>query len=295
MPRRLLTVLIERKNRLGRGLEALIPKTIFGNERIILELDVNEIEANPYQPRIEFSESQLFSLSESIKAHGVNQPIIVRRKEDGQYELIAGERRLRASQLAGKKTIPAIIKNFSDKESLQFALIENLEREDLKSIEIAKGYKRLLDEFSLTHQDIAEIFSKSRSTVSNALRLLELPNYIQEALLKGDVSEGQVRPLIPHLSAPFFKILWKTILEKKISARQVETQVRALLKSPKIPPELDRYSKLEQYLSEHLLIKVKIKKSKKGGNLTLFFKSENDYIRLVEKLSAPHVSHETSV
>ena len=287
MPRRLLTVLIERKNRLGRGLEALIPKTIFGNERIILELDVNEIEANPYQPRIEFSESQLFSLSESIKAHGVNQPIIVRRKEDGQYELIAGERRLRASQLAGKKTIPAIIKNFSDKESL--------EREDLKSIEIAKGYKRLLDEFSLTHQDIAEIFSKSRSTVSNALRLLELPNYIQEALLKGDVSEGQVRPLIPHLSAPFFKILWKTILEKKISARQVETQVRALLKSPKIPPELDRYSKLEQYLSEHLLIKVKIKKSKKGGNLTLFFKSENDYIRLVEKLSAPHVSHETSV
>jgi len=287
-------VLIERKNRLGRGLEALIPKTIFGNERIILELDVNQIEANPYQPRIEFSESQLFSLSESIKAHGVNQPIIVRKKEDGQYELIAGERRLRASQLAGKKTIPAIIKNFSDKESLQFALIENLEREDLKSIEIAKGYKRLLDEFSLTHQDIADIFSKSRSTISNALRLLELPDYIQDSLLKGDVSEGQVRPLIPHVSSSFFKTLWKTISEKKISARQVENQVRTLLKNPiAIAPELDRYSKLEKHLSDQLLMKIKIKKSKKGGKITLFFKSENDYIRLVEKLSAPQVSHET--
>ena len=207
--------------RLGKGLEALIPKTYFASGKTISSIPLNEIEVNPFQPREFFKEEALQALADSIKTYGVAQPIIVRRMGN-HYEIIAGERRFRAAKLAGIDSIPAIIRSMTDKESLQLALVENLFREDLNSIEVAKGYQQLQDEFKLTHQELSDIFGKSRSSITNTLRLLGLPVVIQQAIVNGEITEGHARTLIGLKTEAEMIEFLTMIKDKGLSVRDIE-------------------------------------------------------------------------
>jgi ParB family transcriptional regulator, chromosome partitioning protein len=218
------------RQRLGKGLEALIPKSLLTSGKTITNLPINQIVPNPFQPRLAFNEEALQQLSDSIRQHGLAQPIVVRRVGN-QYELIAGERRFRATILAGLETIPAIIKNVSDRESLQLALIENLQREDLNAIEEAKGYVRLADEFTLTHQELAEVFGKSRSAVTNTLRLLQLPAVIQQAVSDGVITEGHARTILSLPTEAQQLDAFEVICSNNLNVREVEAYVGKLKKS----------------------------------------------------------------
>ena len=180
------------KQRLGKGLEALIPKNLMSAVKTISEIPISEISPNPFQPRKAFDPAAIESLSDSIKQHGIQQPVVVRRVEGG-VQLVAGERRWRAAQKAGLNSVPAIIRTLNDQEALQIAIIENLERQDLNAIEMALGYQNMIDTFDVSHDEIAQIFSRSRSSVTNTLRLLNLPEQIQNLIQSGALSEGHAR------------------------------------------------------------------------------------------------------
>ncbi|MFC1753498.1 ParB/RepB/Spo0J family partition protein, partial [Thermoproteota archaeon] len=253
----------DKKPRLGRGLEALIPRTFITSGKTISSIPVTEIRPNPYQPRAFFDDEALQTLASSIKTHGLNQPIIVRKKDE-YYELIAGERRYRACQMAEISTVPAIIKNVSDKESLQIALVENLEREDLNAIEEANGYRRLIEEFDLTHNKIAEIFGKSRSAVTNTLRLLNLPEEIQKAVMAGDLSEGHARTLLGYKDVKDIINSFNQIKDNKWNVRQAEDKaikkkVKKVKKSRiKSDDQMELFTMIEQTFSQGLSTSVKM-------------------------------------
>jgi len=212
-----------KERRLGKGLEALIPKTLMASGKTIMTLPINEIKENPFQPRKVFDSSAIDVLAQSIKESGLIQPILVRRK-DNEYELVAGERRYRACLRLKLDTIPAIIRDLTDKESLQIALIENLHREDLNPIEVAKGYQRLLDEFRMTHDEVAQSFSKSRSGVTNSLRLLQLPDFIQNAVSSAELSEGHARVLAGIHDKAEQDRLFREIQTDRLSVRETESR-----------------------------------------------------------------------
>jgi ParB family chromosome partitioning protein len=293
----------KKKTVLGRGLGALLESNDttanvkqpegFGKQvGVVVNIPLEAVEVNPFQPRSTFEEDSLLELSESIKIHGVIQPITVRKIENGRYQLIAGERRLRASKLAGKKEIPAYLRTASDQESIEIALIENIQREDLNALEIAINYKRLMDECELTQEQLSVRLGKNRSSVTNFLRLLKLPPDIQAALRDEKISMGHAKALLGVEQITTLLALFKEVVAKELSVRQTEELVRtseskpAKKSSPKKPQVPYAIKKLEDQLSSALSTKVHIKQTAEGkGEIVLNFYSIDDLERLTELLS----------
>jgi len=271
--------------RLGKGLEALIPRSLLAAGKTILQVAVSLIETNPYQPRLHFSEEQLASLTASVKTFGVNQPILVRRFGNG-YQIIAGERRFRASVAAGLDQVPVIVKNVSDEDMLKLALVENIERADLNPIEIAKGYQRLIEEFSFTHQGIATLFVRSRSGVTNTIRLLNLPTHIQEFIHTGVLSEGHGRALL-SVDSDVQDFLANEAIEKKWSVRELE---QAVLNKKEKPLEKSKekisFSDIEASLRSIASVPVKISGSRQKGSISLKYASESEFEALISRFSS---------
>lgn len=274
---------------LGRGLGALIPEGEQTPSGEFVYLPVDRIIPNPRQPRSEVGDESLRELAASIQEHGVLQPLIV-TTEPGvdHYILIAGERRLRAARLAGLSQVPAIVRNASDQQRLELALIENIQRADLSPLEMAEAYQQLVDEFGLHHEEIAQRVGKSREAITNTLRLQKLPPEVKDALQDGQISEGHARALLglDHPSAQLAAL--KTILEQKLTVRQAEELVRKLAgerpprKSARAPaPEV---LELEERLRNRLGTRVALRHGKRGGSLVLYYYSEEELDHLISRL-----------
>ncbi len=288
-----------RRNALGRGLSALlenattdITTTEVRPLNSISEIPISQVEANPFQPRIEFKEEELKELSESIKVHGVIQPITVRKMGFDSYQLISGERRTRASRLAGLTNIPAYIRLANDQEMLEMALIENIQREDLNAIEVAISYKRLMEECSLNQEQLGERVGKNRSTVSNYLRLLNLPDNIQAALRDDKISMGHARAIIGIEDTDEQQYLFDQMIENNLSVRAVESLVRKASEesSQKVKESTtkknepsDTFIDFQTKLSSKFDTKIKIKTDDRGrGSITIPFKSQQDLQRIID-------------
>jgi ParB family chromosome partitioning protein len=267
---------------LGRGLDALIPPPSDGEAGRQIPLD--RIVANPHQPRARFEEAELGELAASIDAHGVLQPIVVRGLPNGDYQLIAGERRVRAARLAGLSQIPAVVREPSEEEMVELALIENLQRTDLNPLEEAIGFRLLIERFGMAHEAVAGRVGRSRAAVSNALRLLDLAPETQEALLDGQISEGHARALagltVPELQVAALAI----VLERQLSVRQTEELVRRRRRQarpdPQVAPEED-LAELENRLRGLLATKVAITRTRRGGRISIDFGSDEELERLI--------------
>jgi ParB family chromosome partitioning protein len=267
---------------LGRGLDALIPSST--EDRGVLELGLEHVERNPDQPRSTFDETLLGELAASIAVHGVLQPIIVRPLAHGGYQLVAGERRLRAARIAGLETIPAIVHDPSeDTSSLELALIENLQRADLNAIDAALAYRELIDRFGLTHEAVARQVGKSRVAVSNSLRLLDLAPETRQAIVDGRISEGHGRALAAITIGELQRAALEVVLERQLSVRQTEELVRRKREeSParerrSLSPDL---ADLEAQLRGILATKVGIVRTRRGGRLVIDFYSDEELDRL---------------
>jgi len=274
------------KKRLGRGLEALIPDLSPEKESDIKEISIDQIRPNPYQPRIKFDGEKLRELAESIKEHGVVQAIIV-SPVNGEFILVAGERRYRAAKMVGLQTIPAVVRKYSKSAMLEIALIENLQREDLNPIEEGEAYRRLIDEFNLTQEELSQRVGKSRSAIANTIRLLSLPELIKEALCQGEITAGQARPLLGLPDQESRERAATQIITKGLTAREVESMVAGTAKKKRLPgikvlPDADPHLKETQIqLQRRLGTKVKMIKGKQGGSLEIYFYSDEDLVRLL--------------
>lgn len=285
---------------LGRGLDALISseEPLIGGSTSVGEIDIDRIDANPNQPRREFDDVALGELAESIKQIGIIQPITLREMPSGRYQIIAGERRWRAGQRAGLKTIPAYIRSADDENMMQMALVENIQREDLNAIEIALAYKNLIDVCHLTQEQLAERVGKKRATIANFLRLLKLPAQVQVALKNREVDNGHARALL-SLDKPSEQVkLFREIKAKGYSVRQVEELVSAMKQaaadedpSGKDKPDAGRVKLPEEYkmltskLSEFFKTKVQMTRSARGkGKISITFDSDDELERLVALL-----------
>lgn len=297
------------KKVLGRGLGAFFPEYNDDSEEqdsskktktavpiepadrvnIVLNIPVENIRPNPHQPRSDFKEEALEELATSIKKHGLIQPITVRHIGEKRFELISGERRLRATKLAGIDEIPAYIREANDEQVIAFALVENIQREQLNPLEISLGYQRLIDECDYTQGEVAERVGKNRSTITNMLRLLQLPAFIQAALRDEAISTGHARSLINVKTEKDQKKILKEIQEKDLSVRQTEELVKSYEKkkeqkaSKKKPPKksnpfLDDVSKR---LRKQFSTKVNIKQKGKGGEIRIEYYSDEDFERLI--------------
>ena len=268
---------------LGRGLDALIPSREDG-ERGVLQVPLDRIAPNPDQPRTAFDETQLGELAASIAVHGVLQPIIVRTLPDGGYELIAGERRLRAARLAGLEAIPAVLRETEATETpLELALIENLQREDLNPIETALAYRELIDRFGMTHEAVARQVGKSRVAVSNALRLLDLAPETRAAIVEERISEGHGRALASLTIPELQRAVLGVVLERGLSVRQTEELVRRKRDEPgpRRAAALNHdLADLEAHLRGVLATKVGIVRTRRGGRLVIDFYSDEELDRL---------------
>ncbi len=271
--------------RLGRGLEALIPRTTLSTGKTLLQIPLEKIRANTLQPREAFDETRIKSLSESIRQYGLIHPLLVRRVDDC-YELVAGERRFRASQLAGLETVPVVIREYSDQDSLKLALIENLEREDLNAIEEAKGYRRLVEEFNLTHQELSEAFGKSRSTITNILRLLQLPESIQSAIIHGEISEGHARSLLALKDENDIFHHFHLIKQQGLNVREVERQIADVKSGGQSSGrQLSLFSEYEDHLSQKLEAKIQIRGTKSAGKIVIKYNTSEQFEKLYSVLN----------
>ncbi|HAE13001.1 MAG TPA: chromosome partitioning protein ParB [Bacteroidetes bacterium] len=254
-------------------------------------IPLEAIEINPFQPRVEFQEEALSDLADSIRVHGVIQPVTVRRLESGRFQLISGERRLRASKLAGLKEIPAFVRDANDQEMLEIALIENIQREDLNAIEISINFKRLLDECNLTHEQLAGRLGKNRTTVTNFLRLLKLPPDIQTGLRDKSISMGHARAIL-SLEDPVAQLdVFREVIKQGMSVREVEAFIKQYQQGGKkaggskpvqVPVHV---RKVQEELSSHLSTRVVIKQDKSGkGQITISFFSDDDLYRIKDLL-----------
>lgn len=299
-----------RRNALGRGLSALlenaatdITTTESKPVNSISEVPISQVEANPFQPRTDFKEEELNELAESIRVHGVIQPITVRKIGFDRYQLISGERRTRASRIAGLEKIPAFIRLADDQGMLEMALIENIQRENLNAMEVALSYKRLMDECKLNQEELGDRVGKNRSTVNNYMRLLKLPDNIQAALRDDKISMGHARAIINIDNADEQQYLFNEMVLKDLSVRQVEALVREASerakqdqtliedekpKSKKAakPALTEVVAEFQKLLTDKFGNKVKITNDEKGkGNITIPFKSENDLNKILDMLS----------
>jgi ParB family chromosome partitioning protein len=283
-----------RKTGLGRGLDALIPSTEFvpeesGLQPGVTQIDVDDILPNPRQPRSSFPVQEMEELAASIRQHGIIQPLIVTRGlHANQYILVAGERRLIAARQAGLRAVPALVREASDQQRLELALIENVQRADLGPLEAAEAFRQLMDDFRLSHEEIAERVGKSRVTVTNTLRLLKLPEAVKQALVEKRISEGHARALLTLATAQAQVAALHTILSHDLTVRQVEELARKMAgeKPPQKPkpqpaPEI---SDLQNRLEASLGTRVNLNPRRNGGTITIHYYSNEELDALVERL-----------
>jgi ParB family chromosome partitioning protein len=297
---------VARRSGLGKGLGALIPNDITApsDDATLRELQVSQIEPNQHQPRAQFDEEALVSLTDSIRELGVLQPILVRPSGHDRYELIAGERRWRASKRAGLQTIPAIVRKIDESTSLEQALVENLHREDLHPMEEAAAYQQLIEEFHLSHDEVAKRVGKSRSAVSNMLRLFQLPPSIQKLVADRQLSAGHARALLGTPDRAFQEALARRAVAEQLSVRDVEEAVRARSGDADDEADADPEDKptpavagrrlrppglleLEGLLSDRLDTRVKVTMGSKRGKVTIDFASLEDLERIYRAMTAP--------
>ena len=297
----------QNKDALGKGIRSLLQnidsdlKNASGDLKkgvaeavtSILRIPVDQIEANPRQPRHDFDEQALNELAASIKLHDIVQPITVSQTPNGKYRLISGERRWRASKIAGLKDVPAYIRQANDQELLELALLENLQREDLNAVEIALSYKRMMEELTYTQEQVAERMGKERSTVANYIRLLKLPPDIQVAVRKNEISMGHARALINVDTVDKQLFIFNEIRSRSLSVRQTEDLVRKMYKSgtaagvkesvkTSLPPA---YKKIEDNLATHFSTKVRLNHNKNGhGNISIEYYSIQELNKILDQI-----------
>ena len=274
---------------LGRGLAALIPKTASGG---VDEIDIDLIVPNPHQPRAAISDASIAELAQSIREHGVLQPLVVSSAaEPGVYQLIAGERRLRASRRAGLRKVPVVVKEAASKELLEIALVENLQREDLNALEEAQAFKRLADDFNMTQEAIAGRVGRSRTAVANAIRLLALDDELKGSLAGGEISEGHGRALLGIEDATARRDAWRQVVERGLTVRATEDLVRSwpAAGTVRVPKELRRSSDpdvdaLAERLRAALGTKVELRRGRSGrGRLVVHFYSDEELDALLAR------------
>ena len=282
--------MVNKRNTLGRGLGSLLgSKTQTTSNKIFDEIDINQIEINPNQPRKEFKEENLKELSESISNHGIIQPVTVRKLNKNKYQLISGERRFRASKISNLKVIPAFIRKAGDNEMLELALIENIQRENLNSLEIAISYKKLVDDLKINHEELGKRVGKDRSTINNYLRLLKLPPSIQNGLIKNKIQMGHARALISIDISEIQLEIYSSIIKKKLSVRKTEELVRNFKnKKEKVSQKIDKkskdFEKLESKLSSFFGTKINTQGDSLKGKIIIPYKSTSDLNRILEIL-----------
>lgn len=296
----------KKKAALGKGLSAILEspetditsKDISGNYVVgaVANLKVKYIEANPFQPRDKFDEQALEELAESIKHQGIIQPLTVRKMGYDQYQIISGERRLRAAKMAGMEEVPTYIRVANDEQMLEMALVENIQREDLNAMEVAISYKRLMEECDLSKEQLGDVVGKNRTTVTNYLRLLRLPAEIQAAIQDEKISMGQARPLINLKEEEMQTELLREIIEENLSSRAIERRVKEINEgikkqdeqeehkstSQKKPPLPRRFTEIKESLAGKLETDVKLSRNNKGkGNIVITFESDEDLERIL--------------
>ncbi|GAA4867410.1 stage 0 sporulation protein Spo0J [Paenibacillus vulneris] len=276
--------------RLGKGLDALLPALSINDDDKVVEIPLPQLRANPYQPRRTFNDESINELAASIKEHGVIQPIIVRSVLKG-YEIIAGERRYRASQVCGLATIPAVVKKFTDQQVMEIALIENVQREDLNAMEIAVAYQALIDQFSLTQEELSAKVGKSRSHIANFLRLIHLPEEVKQYVSRGTLTMGHAKAIVGLKDAKLIKALAEQSIKEQWSVRELEEEVKRIEeKSAKKKPAANSKRKdpyinqLEETLREVYRTTVKIKHNNNKGKIELLYFSKDDLDRLLDLL-----------
>ncbi len=278
-----------RKTGLGRGLDALIPSVERSTTEGVALIALEEIKPNPRQPRTLFDPQELEGLAESIRQHGIIQPLILTQDDTGSgYLLVAGERRWLAARQAGLRAVPALVRQASDQQRLELALIENVQRADLSPLETAEAYRQLTDEFNLSHEDIAAQVGKSRVSVTNTLRLLKLPQAVKQALAENAITEGHARALL-MLATPHAQLAaLQTVLRKELNVRQTEALVRAMSgeRPEKDPPSapIPEIKDLQDRLQAHLGTRVRLNRRGKGGNLVIYYYSDEELDSLLALL-----------
>ncbi len=286
------------RSRLGRGLSQLISSNALSQSRAVIEVTPERLQANPFQPRHGYEIAALDELAESIRQQGILQPLLVRPAGDN-YQIILGERRWRAAQQAGLETVPCIVQEVDDRQALEMALIENLHREDLNAVERARAYQQLIDDFNFTHEDLAQHIGKSRSAITNTLRLLQLPEEVLISLAEGNISEGHGRALLSLEADPdTLREVWRTVESQELSVRVTEKLVRETLgrdkrtaktsRSPRITLPADPHlTALGEHLQEILATEVKLQPRKGGGGTLLIRYSDAEELERIAEQIAP--------
>ena len=287
-----------KKKALGKGLEELFSNAAFNIDTLednivkeeannAIEVNLSEVRSNPYQPRKFFDDEALEELAQSIKEYGVVEPVILKKSIKG-YEIVAGERRCKAAKIAGLSTVPAIVKDFTDEEMMEIALLENIQREDLNSIEEALAYKKLINDFNLTQEELSKRIGKSRVTITNTLRLLNLSEDVQQYIIEGVISEGHGRALLGITDSKVQCELAQSVIDDKLSVRELEILIRKLKTSPtrsksKSSNETNPYYKDITYkLENYFGTKVNITNKNNKGKIEIEYYSEEDLQRILE-------------
>ncbi len=276
---------------LGRGLDVLIPSGDEGPDEGLLEVELDEIVPNPHQPRMPFREQDLVELAASIQEHGVIQPLIVTRRPEGGYQLIAGERRWRASRLAGLTRVPVVVKEAAPQQMLEIALVENVQRADLNALEEALAYKQLVDEFGLSQADVARRVGKSRVAITNTMRLLQAGEAVQEALMEERITEGHARALLGLSSEEEQNAALELVVEQSLTVRETESLVKQLREGAELPAKKTKAEPppevraLEERFQETLGTRVRLKTGRKGGRVVIYYYSDEEFRALYERLT----------
>lgn len=281
------------KKGLGKGLEALIPQLSIADTDIVSSVDIRDLRANPYQPRRHFAEDKLQDLAQSIREHGIIQPLIVRRSSVRGFEIVAGERRFRAAQLAGLNAVPAVVRDFSDVELMEIAVIENLQREDLNPIEIADAYANLMEKATLTQEQLSQRVGQSRSHVANMLRLLHLPDEVRELVSRGTLTMGHARALLAVEDPKKLESLVSRVTNEDLSVRQLESMVYPQRKNVSRETKSQKQTSTDAYFRHYenefrsyFGTSVKIHPGKKRGKIEIEYFSQDDLERIFQLISA---------
>lgn len=280
-----------KKGGLGKGLDAIFAENTTESGSGAVELKISELEPNREQPRREFNEKAMAELADSIAQHGLLQPLLVRPLFGGGYQIVAGERRWRAARMAGLSEVPAVVREMSDHEVMELALIENLQREDLTPLEEANGYQTLLDKYGMTQDEVAKTVGKSRPAVANALRLLHLPEAIREMVERGELSAGHARTLLAFPDEASMLEAAKKAVEQGLSVRELERMAKKAAEAqkegekPRPTRRIPYFDEVELSLHEHLGRKVRVAGNKTKGTLQIEFYGEEDLQRLMASIS----------
>ena len=279
-----------KKLALGKGLSALIPNESYNNndnKKSTLSISINKIKSDKDQPRKSFDAEKIAELTVSIKTHGVIQPLILRKVEDDQYIIVAGERRWRAAKIAGLKELPAIIMDLSENEVLEISLIENIQRQDLNPIEEATAYKKLIDDFKMTHEELSKRIGKSRTSITNTMRLINLNDNVQQYIIEGVISEGHGRALLGVKDSKMQCELAEQVIDEKLSVRELEKLIRKIVE-PKSKKDYNKqelnpyYKDIKNQLQDYFGTKVNISNKNNKGKIEIEYYSEDDLQRILD-------------